>query len=56
MGLKENPLHQKARGIAARVWCDPEMQHCVMDHELCEAMAFLIHQVLADNLPEENQT
>ena len=31
-----------ARGIAARIWGDPEMSLVVMDVELCEAIAHLI--------------
>lgn len=29
----------EARQIAAQCWCDPETQHIVMDHVLCEAVA-----------------
>lgn len=33
-----------AREIAARIWCDPEMEHVEMDAELVEEIALLISE------------
>lgn len=41
---------ETARHIAARVWCDPEMQNCVMDPDKCEEIAAIIDQVLNDRV------
>ncbi len=36
---------ETARGIAARIWCDPEAQHLYMDSAAAEAIADIIRTV-----------
>ena len=43
----------KAVHIAARVWCDPEMSHCIVDWEQCERIAEIIQGVL-DTCGDDN--
>lgn len=38
-----------SRHIAGRVWCDPQMQHCVMDAEAANKIAEIVKGVLAAN-------
>lgn len=33
---------QTARGIAARIWCDPDYEHVVMDIELADKIAKML--------------
>ena len=38
-----------SREIAARVWCDQEMGHCVMDVDAAEEIAAIIERVRRNN-------
>lgn len=36
---------ETCREIAARIWCDPEYQHIVMDVEACEKIAQILFEI-----------
>jgi hypothetical protein len=47
---KRSQIKILAIEISARVWCDQEMTHCVMDIPKAEKIAEIVHEVLMDNI------
>lgn len=39
---------ETARHVAARIWCDPEFKAKVMQPELCEKIAGMLHEYAND--------
>lgn len=48
-GDKAPSINDIAIQVAARVWCDSEMQHCVMDQEASYAISRVVARVLRAN-------
>lgn len=46
----------RGRGIAARIWCDPDMANVVMDVDKAEEIAKIIDEVIANNTQETSQS
>lgn len=51
---KEGVSVETCREVAARVWCDKEYSHIVMDAKVCEKIALLLFEVA--NSYETNDT
>jgi len=39
----QNITLPKATAVSARIWCDQDMEHLVMDPELCTKIAKIIY-------------
>ena len=45
-------MRQQVRGLAARLWCDPLMSHCVMDEKACNMIADILERVMVNTANE----
>lgn len=44
---------EQADGVAARIWCDPEYSHVVMDPKLCKWIGSRLYQLERDQMRKE---
>lgn len=42
---KEGVSMETCRGVAARIWCDEEYSHIVMNPKICEKIALMLFEV-----------